>query len=172
MENLLKIESSGSRLKTFSSIDEKIKGFLHLPDGWHYGEGRPPSKSTVINALTIHGRARLLCLTTNAFPGIGGEIQVTCYNGADVLGFTLEDDGTITYALEHNETEEDDVEGLTLEEAVNKLNEYCNKLEEDGNKICSSLDLSTRFTTTTTEVGSAIWHSRITPTEAAYQLFL
>ena len=72
------------RKKLQTTTNEKILGFLELPQGWHYGEGSSPSEETVNESVQINNEANLLGLKTEAFPGINGEIQL--YQSVNLTG--------------------------------------------------------------------------------------
>lgn len=57
----------------------KIRGFLSLQRGWHHGEGIPPVRPTVEKAIKISQLATHELLSTDAVPGIDGEIQIAIY---------------------------------------------------------------------------------------------
>ena len=69
---------------TFTSLEDdvlnKILSFVELPNGWHYGEGKPPEKQTALKALTIYNKAASFDLNIDVSPGIEGEIEVVCFN--------------------------------------------------------------------------------------------
>jgi hypothetical protein len=105
--------------------DEKIRGFNNLPVGWHYGEGVPPSDSTIKKAIALNMEAGGNGFTkTNAFPGIEGEIQFTVYKGQFYLEFTLEVDGTVTFLYEEADEEKDYQTGISFDEALNRIREF------------------------------------------------
>ena len=37
-----------------TTTNEKILGFLGLPQGWHYGEGNSPSEETITKSVQIN----------------------------------------------------------------------------------------------------------------------
>lgn len=69
----------------------KISGFTSLPDGWHFGAGKAPSDDTVDRARSV-----LTVLTglgfasTDAFPGVDGEVQLSAYWRGVVLEIIVE----------------------------------------------------------------------------------
>ena len=83
--------------------ERKIRSFLAISYGWHYGSGRPALISTVRKALSILWNYIDLGFTeTGAFPGVNGEIMVTAYSGQHCVELTIENDNTFT--ISHRET--------------------------------------------------------------------
>ena len=93
----------------------KIRDFLSIAPGWHYGEGIAPSEKIVNIAeqiaicLIVQGFPKL-----NAFPGRDGEIQVTAYLGKEYFEFTVENTGKITFIQESSGLEVACQENLDL----------------------------------------------------------
>lgn len=105
-----------------AQTEAKILSFRELPVGWHFGGGAPPSQETIDSALRLNREAMLLGFEkTNAFPGIEGEIQVTAYLDTFSFEFTIERDGAITFVKEQADRELVYEQGLTLDEAINRL---------------------------------------------------
>jgi hypothetical protein len=120
-------------IRTSDNQDEpetlkKIDNFLYLEKGWHYGKGVSPSKETIAIAKKIAEQALSYIFDTDAFPGIEGEIMVTVYHKEHYLEFTIESDGEITFVHEVNDEELVYKEGLKLQEAKIKLDDFCEKI--------------------------------------------
>lgn len=106
---------------------DKIKRFHGYKPGWHFGSGQPPSENNVRLALMLNaalGEANFP--RTGAFLGTGGELQVTAYLNKTFLEFTIEADGSVTFAHEESGQTEMYVEGLTFQQALDKIFE-CKK---------------------------------------------
>jgi len=111
------------------STADKIRSFRQLPEGWHYGEGGPPAERTVTSALAICRAAHNYgFLRTDAFPGIGGEIRVTAYEGPQYLEFTVAPDLRITFVRELDNVEVASEENLSLEQTESKLHQVAEQL--------------------------------------------
>jgi hypothetical protein len=111
--------------RTFSHpTEEKIFNFLRLEKGWGYGEGETFSDQAIKEALELHreivfaGHSR-----TNGFPGYGGELQVTVYEGEDYFAFERSPNGGWTFIQERNNKELKYIEDLTFEQAVKEVRE-------------------------------------------------
>lgn len=116
---------------------KKINSFAELPQGWHFGEGVPPSPEMrdkakrVIQAAEYWGLER-----ANAFPGAHGEIQVTFYRDNRMLELSLELDGSVTMAEDEGKTQVDFREDATISEAYSHLREF-------SQSVWTILELST-----------------------------
>lgn len=103
----------------------KIEGFKALEAGWNYGEGIPFDDSIISMALELEsGSVELGFYESDAFPGANGEVMFTLYESHHYLEFTIEPNGQITYAHEINDGESEYKEGLTFEEATDKIREF------------------------------------------------
>ena len=106
--------------KDVSETGKKIQSFAELEKGWHFGEGLPPTDTSIKKALELDGLAQESGFTnTDAFPGPNGELRYCVYDGADYYEFTFEDDGSLTMVIEKDETEVECV--CSLNEARNIL---------------------------------------------------
>jgi hypothetical protein len=147
-------------MPTFNQTIEKIGTFKYLESGWHYGEGRAPSDNTLKAALSIVGQANLLGFSAmNAFPGISGEIQVTIYDGDSYYEFTIEPDGRTTVIHEVGREEVFYQEGLSLEQALIKLEDFSFG-EDFANDLCNLSELLIPSTMTPTSENSRVSLSR------------
>ncbi len=159
------INESASNFIFPQTTDQKISGFLNLAQGWHYGEGNAPNDETVDDALRINNQATLLGLRTEAFPGINGEIQVSCYSGAKTLEFTIESTGRTLLVEEEDDIETSSQEGLTVGEVMNLIR------EKHGETAWNSFYQSTQCIIADIKGDLRVWHSRIPLTGAEYQLY-
>lgn len=104
--------------------EQKLAGFADLEKGWHYGEGEAFSEEAIQSGLELHryiifkGHSR-----TNAFPGTGGEIQVTIYAGDDYYAFEREPSGEWTFLHEYKDEEKQFLEHLTFKDALKQVDQ-------------------------------------------------
>lgn len=70
--------------------EDKILSFKSLKKGWHFGEGVEFNESIIQKAILLNTEAKKAGYRTNAFPGINGEVQVTCSFYELSLEFTIE----------------------------------------------------------------------------------
>ncbi len=69
----------------------KILSFRKLKRGWHYGQGSAISHGIIEKALRIHSvMLSLGFFETNAFPGVDGEVLLTCYFRDHCIEVTIE----------------------------------------------------------------------------------
>ena len=117
----------------------KVKNFLRLEQGWHFGEGNPPTIECTKKASRIVERAIMLLFGVDVFPGIDGEIMVTIYYKNHYLEFIVETDETVTFIHEQDDIEIDSKENLHFSSALKKLNDF-------GEVIWNMSELSTLST--------------------------
>ena len=154
-----------SRASTGDPVEMQIVGFMALPDGWHYGEGRAASYRTIELALYIVASMRNLGVSTfEVFPMVNGEVMVSAYCETTSIDITTTKEGNITYVVEKDDLEvaaqDDPVDFSVLEQAI----------EQKGWLACVLLDLSTRGTIATKRAGLPQLPS-LTQTAQVYQLF-
>jgi len=141
-----------------NATKDKILAFSNLGKDWHFGEGVPPTKEILKQAVSLSDRIAISGFRSNAFPGVDGEIMVTVYHGKNYLEFTFEADGTVTFVREKDETEIAYEEKLTFDQAKNRLNAF------GAEKIWKSLSgLSTANIMTQQEKRSIASPLRILP---------
>jgi hypothetical protein len=76
-----------------SETAKKIRGFGHLPQGWHYGRGGPAEQKTIEVALAyLWYFSALGFFETNAFTGADGEIMVSAYRSSHCVEVTVDVD--------------------------------------------------------------------------------
>ncbi len=145
------------------TTSKKIDGFKKLQSGWHYGSGIAPSDEVIKKAQSINLVAVFSGMKTDAFPGIDGEIQVTCYPDGEYWAFTIEIDGSINFYRENKFGEE--VEGLEL-----SFNEAIKKIRGQS-QACVSSYSSIRIILIQPSDDLTTWHSSHQEMEAEYRLF-
>lgn len=98
-----------------------LRALRNLPSGWHFGEGVVIDSKIIDAGLVLHGALlHAGYKTTDAFPGVGGEVQVTGY-GADFIELTIRADGMVDLYRERDDMEIQSVASLTLEQAIQSI---------------------------------------------------
>ncbi len=142
------------QLKDIPVTVKKIHDFKKLGKGWSYGEGEPFKGSILNDAISLIREAfNLAFYTTDAFPGLNGEVMCTIYHEDNYLEFTLEPDGNVTFAREKSDDEICYQEGLSLQDAKEKIGEF-------RKEIWNTYEFSTQYITTPECVGSLAPHLR------------
>jgi hypothetical protein len=114
---------SGILYRTFSHPTvEKILRFSELEKGWNYGEGELFATDAIKAALEFHREVIFNGhSSTDAFPGLDGEIQITIYEGEHYFAFERERSGTWIFTHEKNNEEVESHTELSFENAKEKL---------------------------------------------------
>jgi hypothetical protein len=108
-----------------SQTAKKIEDFSLVQSGWHYGEGKTPKPEIITMALTLNDElSKAGFARTNAFLGLDGEIRVTAYDDAIYFELTIEPNEQITFLLEKNDKEMRYDENLSLNKALQYINEW------------------------------------------------
>ena len=109
--------------------------------------------------------AQLGFTTTNAFPGVAGEIMISGRNGDHDIEVILETDGTISFEHETNDETVTSIERGSLKEVERALAEAARAAGE----LWSTSDLFTVDTSNQIKIVLPVWHSEITA--AAFRSF-
>ena len=163
-----------STLAAKASTPAKIISFSDLPVGWHYGEGGPPTSSTIDLAQDLYWSLEALGYTqTDAFPGIHGEVMVTGYWGTRYAELIAEKDDTISIHLERDGDEIYSEEHRPFEEAAAALEHF--STEEDDTVVEGKWSTSDSYTKnilmlTPITTASRVWLLEI-PTAAGFQSY-
>jgi hypothetical protein len=145
-------------------VSHKINSFAGLRPGWRYGSGRGFSRATRNHAMRLAYQSFLSGFqNVDAFPGKEGDITVACYDGNDQYAFKISEDGQVRFVHEQNDNEMTCKEGLSITEALLKIQELTNAPWTSHYSFISA-------TTTDTWEDFEAKHSRIPATEAEYQL--
>src|SRR5258708_2779248 len=86
-------------MPTVEETIRKVRRFLELPVGWHFGDGVPPSQERINQAIKFlwfgsdFGIER-----ANGLPGVRGQIEVTFHSADRMLEIAIEADDSITIA--------------------------------------------------------------------------
>ncbi len=112
----------GQSASSIHPTEGKIRRFSELGDGWHYGEGVAFDASVLRRSVALHWQVmREGYFTTDAFPGLYGQVVVTIYDGDHYVEYSVEPDGTIEYVYECEGREIQSEVGLTTDAAIGKL---------------------------------------------------
>lgn len=124
-------------IKSIETV-KKIHDFRTLVKGWSYGEGELFNNSVLNNAISLLQEASKLGFhTTDAFPGLNGEVMCTIYHENHYLEFVIELDGNITFVHEKSDDEICYQEGLSLQEAKKKVEELKKLImRREGLSLC------------------------------------
>lgn len=129
-------------MPTIHKTIQKVREFVLLPPGWHFGDGVPTPHERVEQAIRFLLFASQRGLDrANAFPGVTGQVEVTFYDGDRMLEVTIESDGANTIAEDRGS------EQIYFEENRTK-NDVYRRLEEFSQSIWPSSDLFIVSTTT------------------------
>lgn len=106
-------------MPTIGQTIQKVNEFSALREGWHFGEGVPPSPERINQAVSFLEYASFNDIErANAFPGIGGQVEITFYIRDCMLEITIESDDSITIA------EDREHEQISFEENLSKSDTY------------------------------------------------
>lgn len=145
-----------------ASTPAKIISFGDLPNGWHFGEGSPPTSATIDRAQDLYWLLlRLGYNQTDAFPGIHGEVMVTGYEGAQYAELIAEKDGTISIHLERDSEESYSEEHQSLEEAVAALEKVSLEDRAEGQWSTSDSYIKNTLILTPIKTALRVWPSEI-----------
>jgi len=125
-------------------VEEYIRSFAVLPEGWNFGEGRPSNGELIEKAIKIYRFGKSLGFIGNAFPMSEGEIEISFSYQDHFIDVYLTNQGAIEYTYElgigENYQEVDYIENITLEELQGKLTSF------EETVICGSSESSTAGT--------------------------
>ncbi len=109
-------------MSAFETVS-RLSGFADLEDGWCYGEDVAIKKAAIDQGIRLVGHALMIGFTeSNAFPGIRGGVQINIYDEADDLELSASGD-RIDFLREEWDMEIEECEGLTEDEAIQKIRE-------------------------------------------------
>jgi hypothetical protein len=142
----------------------KIRAFGQKMPGWHYGEGVAFDEETSSRAIALHREmTRWGLFTTDAFPGLRGQIVLTAYHSDEYLQLSVEPDGSISYLREHGGKELAEEQGLTDQSAIQAIKDFAEQIwKQSGSSVRSSSTLA--------EAGSRV--ARLTTQVEAFGAFL
>src|ERR1039458_7833127 len=101
---------------------KKIQGFSYLQEGWHYGNGTPPTDLIIGQAISVNNLFIQVGLTTtNAFPGVDGEIMVTAYKDEYYIECIVEKNGNYSITAEEKQVEFENKQNVAEKEAIGTI---------------------------------------------------
>jgi hypothetical protein len=122
-------------------IEEYIRSFALLPEGWNFGEGRPADMELITKGIEIYRFGKSLGFTGNAFPMDDGEIEISFSYKEHFIDVYLTNQGTIEYTYEigigEDYQEVEYIENISEAELKNKLISF------EETMICDSSESST-----------------------------
>ena len=104
---------------------KQIRSFAHLPDGWHYGEGRGATPEALSAALAIDGLLVDRVEEIEVFPAVDGGVLVSGYLDEHNLELTCAPSGRMDLWHEENDT-------LVLEQRGISTREFLSYLDDLG----------------------------------------
>jgi hypothetical protein len=106
-------------------VEQYIRSFASLPEGWNFGEGRPSNAELITKAIEIYRSGKSLGFIGNAFPMGEGEIEISFSYQEHFIDVYLTNQGTIEYTYElgigENYQEVDYIENISRDELQEKL---------------------------------------------------
>jgi hypothetical protein len=121
-------------------VEEYIRSFSKLSEGWNFGEGKAPSGEVIDKAMQVYRLGKSFGLMGNAFPVGDGEIEISFSYEDHFIDILITVQNTLEYTYEigigdeYNEIEH--IENISFQEAELKLS----ALKES--KPCNSLESS------------------------------
>ena len=101
---------------------DEITKFMALPNGWHFGEGVGTCLACAEKALAIDkaSECNSYVEAVEVFPCISGEIMICLYgrSGDDYIEFLCRHDGTIDYVREIGNEEVEEMDSISIEQAL------------------------------------------------------
>lgn len=121
-------------------VEEYIKSFSKLPEGWNFGEGKAPSNEVILRGIEVYKLGRSFGLLGNAFPVGDGEIEISFSYQDHFIDILITGQNTLEYTYEIGIGDEyreiEHIENISYENVESKLR----ALEEM--KPCDSLEYS------------------------------
>jgi hypothetical protein len=143
----------------------EILALLHLPEGWYFGSGDPPSLTTATYAISVAGTLHEAgAESLECFPDCDGGILVSGYHGDESVEILCRPSGVFDFVLERSEDEVDSAPDLDMRETQRRIRAL--KWREE-----SLYDFYIRGILAEPKVGIKAWPSR-TPQVVAYPLLM
>ena len=141
----------------------KIDSLRHLPDGWHYGEGRGATQHAIDVALAAY---KVFCRKgigrIEVFPDVDGGILLSGYHEDETVEVLCGPEGSVNLLHEiHDEVVHDEDH-----ESVGEVDEYVRELP--WNSMTSS-DLFTRSISVSRKADLTVWRSTPPRTAEVFQ---
>ncbi len=127
-------------MPTIRETINKVEEFAELPEGWHFGEGLPPTQERIGQAVAFLEYANFSNLErANAFPGVRGQIEVTFYNADRMLEITIEADDSVTIAEDKGNEQVSFEENLSKYDAYQRLDEFSQSIWVSSDHFIGSI---------------------------------
>lgn len=81
----------------------KLRETANLPQGWRFGEGRPPAKQVVAIARSLYQEFSALRLKADIFPGVDGSLSLVFYAHEISVELDIAPQGTIDLTIEEGQ---------------------------------------------------------------------
>jgi hypothetical protein len=123
-------------MPTIQQTIQKAREFTGLPEGWHFGDGVPVPQERINKAVRFLLAAHRLGLErANAFPGVGGQVEITFYDGDRMLEITIELDGSITIAEDRGQEQIYFREYCSRDDAYRRLWEFSQGICQNSSEL-------------------------------------
>ena len=134
---------------------EKLRSFGAKSEGWHYGEGTEFSRAVIESAEAVVLCGQLLGFDEmDVFPGISGEVLVTCYRFGHCIEIEVDVQSGQRFAVSLERPAGEQTEPAWFE----NLEQVKNELERLKDSMCPpTFEYSRPSTSTREEIGSLIW---------------
>lgn len=107
------------------SIEQKLRSFGELPEGWDFGEGSPPTQEIIEQAIDIFKLGKTYDLKCEVFAIGEGEIEVSLFKGEQFFDILIRNDTTMEFTYEFgvgdNYEEIENIVNISREEIEQKL---------------------------------------------------
>jgi len=129
--------------RTQHVTEAKILSFRLKAPGWHYGEGSGFDEETLSRAIILHRELiRWGLFTTDAFPGLRGQVVVTAYHSEHYFELSVEPDGMVSCLRECCGKVVVEKEGLTDKSAIQAIKDFAEQIwKQSGSSAFSSSTL-------------------------------
>ncbi len=117
-------------------VEEKIRSFASLQDGWNYGEGRAPSQFVIDRVIEIYKFGKELALDAEVFPVPNGDIEISLYMRDHFMDILAHEGGGLDFSYEIGVGERynrvdyiEDININEIEQRLNRLPKLCGASE-------------------------------------------
>lgn len=106
-------------------LEEYIRSFSKLPEGWSFGEGNAPSGEAIHRALEVYKLGKSFGLMGNAFPVGDGEIEISFSYQDHFIDILITGQNTLEYTYEIGIGDEyreiEHIENISFDNVESKL---------------------------------------------------
>jgi hypothetical protein len=113
-------------------IEQEIESFAHLPEGWDYGEGSPPSDETIAKAIAIYRIGKKYNLSVEVLPLGDGEIIVSFSKGETFIDILIGEHDTYRLSIEIGIGDKYDIEEIINDAPINVIEDKLKKISGLG----------------------------------------